>query len=179
MNLADVPRASAPLLAVAGWVLCGVAVTMLIGDSLGGSGPSAATTWGYILGSIGLACHAAAIGVSLWSWRHGGGAPVVALSYLALPIGWAAWTGYSRYAEAKYYRDDPDVFTAEPAGDGLDVRDARGVWHVPLATCPNTLGPRDGLGTRSQGRVIEVLDPDDTPFMRLYVAERRVECVAR
>ena len=167
------------LLATAGWILCGIAFWMLLADSLGHRGPSSTSTWGYILGAVGLACHVAAIVQSLLSWRHGGGVPGVALSYLALPVLWAAWSAYNRCAEARLFRDNPGLIWSDPSPDGLglDVRDASGVWHVLLDACPNALNSRDGLGTSGQEGVVEVLNPDGTPYMRLHVAERRVECL--
>lgn len=168
------------LLATAGWILCVVAFLMLLSHSLAhGRGSAVQEVVGYTLGAVGLACHVVAIVQSVLSWRHGGGVPGVALSYLALPILWAAWVAYGRYAEARLFRDNPGLLSAEPSRDGLglDVRDARGVWHVRLDACPNALGPFDGLGTSSRGDVVEVLNPDGTPYMRLHVTERRIECV--
>ena len=162
-------------LAVAGFALLAAAYAALsVGFFSGRS--SLATPLGYALGAAGLACHVAAVVLSLRTWRRGGGLPVVALVYAALAVAGGVWQWSARADEARWYREDPARFTAEPAGDGLDVRDARGMWHVALSRCPGALP--SGFATRQRNGVIEVLGAGDVPFMRLAVAARRVECLA-
>ena len=172
---APAPRTLWPvLLAVAGFVLFGAAYWAA---AVGFFYPDAGgmSTLGYTLGLIGLACHATAVALSLRAWRRDGGTPGVALFYGALALGVAAWWGLSREREAQWYRDNPGVYSSDFAGDGTDVRDAQGVWHVAFRECPG--GPHDGRGTRGHDGVQEVVGADDAAFMRLHVAERRVECL--
>ncbi len=172
---AAAPRSSrAAGLALAGFVLFAAAYAALAAGFFSGR-PSLATPLGVALGVAGLACHVAAVVLSVRAWRRDGGVPVVALVYAALAVAAGVWEASARADEARWYREDPARFTAEPAGDGLDVRDARGVWHVALRACPGA--PPSGFATRQHNGIIEVLGDGDVPFMRLHVAARRVECL--
>ncbi len=135
------------------------------------AGPSLATPLGVALGIAGLMCHGAALALSLRAWRKTGRTPRVALFYAALGIAALAWWGVSAQREAAFYRNTPGVVSAEVAGDGLDLRDASGRWHV--AACP-------GLAiteTRQHDGLVEVPGPDGRVAMRVVVATRRVECL--
>jgi len=141
-----------------------------------GSGPRTLGEVSTGLALASLACHVAAVGTSLAVWRRRGGVPGVALFYGALAIAGGAWWMSDRAAEAAFFRDNPDTHATEFAGDGIDIRDGRGVWHVSFAGCP---GARGASGTRSQAGIVEVMGDADRPAMRLHVAERRAECLGR
>ena len=172
---APAPRSLWPvLLAVAGFVLVGAAYWAL---AVGFFYPDAAkmSRLGTGLGVVGLACHVAAVGLSLRAWRRGGGLPRLALVYALLGAAGLAWWALGRQREARWYRENPGVYSSEFAGDGIDVRDGRGMWHVAFSECPG--GPTDGRGTRGHSGVLEVVGADGAAFMRLHIAERRVECL--
>ena len=174
------PRNAAPrpglavALAFVGFSLLAGAYLALAAGFFGGA--SAATLLGTALGVAGIACHVAALALSLRAWRATGRTPRVALFYAALGVAALAAWGLGRQREAAFYRDNPDVFLLDTAGDGVDVRDTRGVWHVRLDACPGT--PTEGFETRQHGDVAEVVGASGRPYMRLVVAERRVVCLA-
>ena len=155
-------------------LLVGAYLALAVGFFSGG--PSAATPLGYGLGVAGVACHVAALALSLRAWRQTGRTPRVALFYAALGVAALVTWGVGRQREAAFYRDNPGVFFLDTAGDGLDVRDARGVWHVRLDACPGA--PTGGVETRQHDGVADVVGASGRPYMRLVVAERRVECLA-
>ena len=158
-------------LAAAGVALLAAAYAALAAGFFGG--PAWTTVAGYALGAAGVACHVAALRQSLQRWQMTGRLPVAALAYAALGVAALGWWASGPARRAAFYRANPGTHSAEFAGDGLDVRDARGTWHVSFAGCP---GARSAGGTRSQFGIIEVLDAESRPAMRLHVAERRVEC---
>ena len=162
----------APGLAVAGFVLFAAAYTALAGGFFGGG--SGLSLLGNGLALAGLACHVAALGLSLRAWRATGRTPRVALFYAALGVAALAWWGRGRSREAAFYRDNPGAFTSEFVGDGIDVRDGRGVWHVAFSACPAAFGLSASGETRSRDGRLDVVGPGGG--MRLHVAERRVEC---
>ncbi|HEX8298051.1 MAG TPA: hypothetical protein VF594_02730 [Rubricoccaceae bacterium] len=162
-------------LAVAGFVLLGAALWMGLSSGFG-TAPRwvGAASTGVAL--VSLACHVAAVGASLAAWRTRGGVPGVALFYGALALSAGAWWAWERAAVARRFRDTPGLLATEFTDGGIDVRDGRGVWHVPFAGCP---GARGATGVRSQYGVVEVLNAAGEPTMRLQVDARRAQCLRR
>ena len=173
------PATSRPGLAVAlvfaGFSLLAGAYLALAAGFFSG-GPSAATPLGTALGVAGLACHVAALALSVRAWRATGRTPRVALFYAALGVAALVWWRAGAAREAAFYRDNPGVFQLDAAGGGIAVRDARGVWRVRLDACAGA--PTGGLETRQRDGVADVVGASGRPYMRLVVAERRVECLA-
>lgn len=163
------PRVPLALLFAGASLLAGAYLALAAGFFT--AGPSLATPLGYALGIGGLACHGAALAFSLRAWRETGRAPRVALFYAALGAAALAWWGLSAQHDDAFYRDTPGTALAEPAGDGLDLRDASGRWHV--AACP-------GLAiteTRQHDGLVEVPGPDGRIAMRVDLTTRRVTCL--
>ena len=159
-------------LAVAGFVLLGAAYLALAAGFFGGG--RGLSLLGNGLALAGLACHVAALGLSLRAWRATGRTPRIALFYAALGVAALAWWAVGRQREADFFQDNPGVFTSTFAGDGVDVRDARGVWHVAFSECPGAFGLSASGETRSRDGRLDVVGAGGV--MRLHVAERRVEC---
>lgn len=128
--------------------------------------------WGLVAG--GLACSVAALRQSLRRWQMTGRVPLVAVLYAVLGVAALGWWASGPAREAAAARANPDATSAEIAGDGIDVRDAAGPWHVPFAGCP---AARGASSTRSHDGVVEVLGAGDRPVMRLDVAARRATCL--
>lgn len=139
-----------------------------------GVGRQIGTVVGWTLVAGGLACGVAALRQSLRRWQMTGRAPAVALIYAALGVAALGWWASGTAREAAFYRANPDVMSAELAGDGIDVRDARGLWHVAFADCPAARGASE---TRSQNGTVDVIGASGQPAMRLHVDARRVECL--
>lgn len=137
-------------------------------------GHSLSTPLGYGLVVAGMGCHTAALALSLRAWREHGRVPGVALFYAALAVAGVAWWGLERRADARWYRETPGALSADLTADGIDVRDARGVWHVAFAGCPAAHG---APGYRAHDGVVEVTDAAGRAVMRLHTAERRAACL--
>ena len=171
-----VPTPAPPLrsagLAAAGVALLGLAFLALSAGFFGG--PAWATWLGYALGAAGVVCHAAALRQSLQRWQMTGRPPRTALVYAALGVAALGWWASGPAREAAFYRANPDATSAEFAGDGIDVRDARGRWHVPFTGCPAAVG---ASSMRSHNGIVEVFGADGQPVMRLHVDARRAECL--
>ncbi len=164
-------------LVVASVVLVALAYVAVAMGFFGGA--AWATVLGWALVAAGLVCAVAALRQSLGRWQMTGRLPVVAVLYAALGVAALGWWASGPARESAVYRDTPGATSAEIAGDGVDVRDARGLWHVSFAGCAGAraAAARGVAGTRSHDGVVEVLGAGDRPAMRLHVAERRTECL--
>ena len=162
-------------LAAAGFVLVALAyVPFAMGVFSAGVGRQIGTAAGWALVVAGIACGVAALRQSLRRWQMTGRAPVVALLYAGLGVAALGWWASGPSREAAFYRANPGVMSAELAGDGIDVRDARGRWHVAFSECPDASGATE---TRSQTGTVDVIGAAGRPAMRLHVRARRVECL--
>lgn len=170
METPSSPRAAG--LALAGFVLFAAAYAALAAGFFGGG--SGLSLLGNGLAVAGLACHVAALALSLRAWRKTGRTPRVALFYAALGVAALVWRAAGSQRETDFYRDNPGAFTSEFAGDGVDVRDVQGVWHVAFSECPDVPGLAAARETRSRDGRLDVAGA--AGVMRLHVAERRVEC---
>lgn len=167
-------------LAVAGFALVALAyVAFAMGFFSVGAGRQVGAVAGWTLAAAGLVCAVAALRQSLGRWQMTGRLPVVAVLYAALGVAALGWWASGPARESAVYRDNPGAMSAELAGDGIDVRDARGLWHVSFAGCAGAraAAARGTAGTRSHDGVVEVLGAGDRPVMRLHVDERRAECL--
>ena len=169
----------APALAVAGLAL--LMVAYVAAWDVRGSSPTGAILLVESAAYLGVALQVAAIGASLaGAFRHRR-VPVVAVVYGVGALVAGASVLWGRYQVAQRFRDDPSLFSVEPNADGqtLDVRSGAGRWSVAFRACPaSEHAARASVGTRQQNGVAEISLGDDPPYMRLHVAERRVECLS-
>lgn len=172
-------RALAPVLAIVGLGCLFAAIVAALSYIMRSPPPlvNALILGGAVLG---IALQVAAIGLSVYSARQRGGVPVVASLYaLAVLAGVGAWV-YEKYETQQWYRDNPEAFSVDwnDAGTEVGVRTGEGVWWVPVDRCPNVADETMyEMGTQSRDGYVEVSVDSDVPHMRLYVADRRVECL--